>query len=176
MGNGTCLSTAITQVTVNPLPTVFATSTRTNICRNESTTINGNGALTYSWNTTSTATSIVVSPTLQTSYTVTGTDANGCKNTSNLTIKVFACLGLEDNAAAQNAINIYPNPSSGEFSISAEQNMSLVLINELGQLVKEIELNAENAYTLEVKGLSKGIYFINSKNAELQLNKKIVVQ
>jgi hypothetical protein len=37
-------------------------------------------------------------------------------------------------------------------------------------------LNAANAYSVEIKGLSKGIYFINSKDAELQFNKKIVVQ
>jgi len=52
----------------------------------------------------------------------------------------------------------------------------LILVNELGQLINEFELNAENNYSVEVKDLAKGVYFISSKNSELQLNKKIVVQ
>jgi len=176
LGGGTCASTATTEVTVNLLPTVVAASTRTNICRNESANLTVSGASTYSWSTSSTATAIVVSPTTQTTYTVVGTDANGCKNTGSIIIKVYACVGLDENASAAFNINIYPNPSSGEFNISSGENMSLLLINELGQLITELELNAENAYTAEVKGLSKGIYFITSKETNQGLNKKIVVQ
>jgi hypothetical protein len=46
----------------------------------------------------------------------------------------------------------------------------------LGQLVLELTLTSENNYTAEVKGLAKGIYFVNSKDANLPFNKKIVVQ
>jgi hypothetical protein len=83
---------------------------------------------------------------------------------------------VNENLAASDAINIYPNPSNGEFNISANESMNLILINELGQLVLELTLTAENNYTAEVKGLAKGIYFVNSKDANLQFNKKIVVQ
>jgi hypothetical protein len=176
VGSGTCASTATTQVTVNQLPVVVAASTRTNICRFESTTLNASGANTYSWSTGSSSASIVVNPTVQTTYTLTGTDANGCKNSSTLLIRVFSCVGVNENLAASDAINIYPNPSNGEFNISANKSMNLILINELGQLVLELTLTAENNYTAEVKGLAKGIYFVNSKDANLQFNKKIVVQ
>jgi len=176
VGNGTCASSATTQVNVNPLPTVVAASTRTNICRNESTDITASGASTYSWSNGATTSLVAVSPTIQTTYTVTGTDANGCKNNSTILIRVFGCVGLQENANAFSAINVYPNPSSGEFSISAEENMELLLINELGQVVREIKLNTDNAYTADVKDLSKGIYFLNAKDANVPFSKKIIVE
>jgi hypothetical protein len=176
VGSGTCASTATTQVTVNQLPVVVAASTRTNICRFESTTLNGSGAVSYSWSTGSSSASVAVNPTVQTTYTLIGTDANGCKNISTLLIRVFSCVGVSENLTASDAINIYPNPSNGEFNISANESMNLILINELGQLVLELTLTAENNYTAEVKGLSKGIYFVNSKDTNLPFNKKIVVQ
>jgi len=176
VGGTTCSSTGTTMVTVNPLPTVTASSTRTNICRFEFANLVGGGASTYSWSNGSTASSIAVNPNTNTTYTVVGTDANGCKASASIQIKVFQCVGISETAAASNVLQVYPNPSSGEFNISSSQKMSLILVNELGQLISEFELNAENNYRAEVKDLAKGVYFISSKNSELQLNKKIVVQ
>jgi len=166
-------------IQVNPLPivTASAVANRTLICRFESVDLFANGGLTYSWvNQGSNTSMLTVSPLSQTTYTVLGTDANGCVNSATVTIKISICQGLEELSSEANQISIFPNPSSGEFKISSAENMSLLLINELGQLIVELELNAENAYTAEVKGLSKGIYFITSKNMNQPLNKKIVVQ
>ena len=176
VGGTTCSSTGTTMVTVNPLPTVTASSTRTNICRFEFANITAGGASTYSWSNGSTTSSISVNPNTNTTYTVVGTDANGCKESASIQIKVFQCVGINETAAASNMLQVYPNPSSGEFNISSSQKISLILVNELGQLINELELNAENNYSVEVKDLAKGVYFISSKNSELQLNKKIVVQ
>jgi hypothetical protein len=176
VGGTTCSSTGTTMVTVNPLPTVTASSTRTNICRFEFANITAGGASTYSWSNGSSASSLSVNPNTNTTYTVIGTDVNGCKSTASIQIKVFACVGINETEVASNFIQIYPNPSSGEFNISANQSMSLILVNELGQLIRALELKAENNYSVEVKDLSKGVYFITSSNSELQLNKKIIVQ
>ncbi len=73
-----CSNTATTNVTVNPLPTVTVNSAT--ICPGDTTTLNASGASTYSWSTTDTTSTIIKSPTIATHYTVTGTDANACKN------------------------------------------------------------------------------------------------
>ncbi len=176
VGGTTCSSTGTTMVTVNPLPTVTASSTRTNICRFEYANIIAEGASTYSWSNGATTSSISVNPNTNTTYTVIGTDVNGCKESASQQIKVFQCVGLSENAGDVNLLQVYPNPSSGEFIIRANQQLSLILVNELGQLISEFELKAENNYSVEVKNISKGIYFISSTDNYLQFNKKIVVQ
>jgi gliding motility-associated-like protein len=84
-----CSGTAQVTVTVNAPPTVTASATNTSICIGASTTLNGSGATTYTWNPGAlSGSSVTVSPTVTTTYTVTGTDANGCTNTAQLTVTV----------------------------------------------------------------------------------------
>jgi len=75
-----CLGTATVAVSTNPLPTVTAVPQVTTVCESSSVTLSVGGALTYSWGTGSTGTTAVVTPTTTTSYTVIGTDANGCSS------------------------------------------------------------------------------------------------
>jgi gliding motility-associated-like protein len=77
-----CTNTAVRTVTVNALPTVSSTVTNSVICNGQSTTLTGTGtASTYTW-TGSVTNGVAFFPSLTNSYTVTGTDGNGCSNTS----------------------------------------------------------------------------------------------
>ena len=67
-----CLGTEICNVTVNSLPTVTVNSG--SICSGQSFTIIPTGANTYTYS----GGSNVVSPTINATYTITGTDVNGC--------------------------------------------------------------------------------------------------
>jgi hypothetical protein len=83
-----CTNTSTVSVAVNPLPTIGATGT-TLICPGDATTLNGNGGNTYSWQPGNmTGASVSVSPSANTTYTVTGTDANGCSNTTVITVTI----------------------------------------------------------------------------------------
>ena len=82
-----CVNTATTTVTVNPLPVVTATSSAASVCTGGSVILTGGGASTYTWdNNVIDAVSFV--PSATTTYMVTGTDANGCVNTSTTTVTV----------------------------------------------------------------------------------------
>ena len=82
-----CLNTATRIITVNPLPVVTATSTAAAVCAGASVTLTGGGALTYVWSGGVTnAVSFI--PTATTTYTVTGTNINGCVNTATITVTV----------------------------------------------------------------------------------------
>jgi hypothetical protein len=82
-----CVNTAMTTVTVNPLPTVTANSSAASVCAGSSVTLTGGGAATYTWdNNVIDAVSFV--PTATTTYMVTGTDVNGCVNTATTTVTV----------------------------------------------------------------------------------------
>lgn len=83
--------TDFVNVTINPLPAVTATSTVTAVCDGASASLDGNGAVSYNWMPGSLSGSTVsVTPSSATTYTVTGTDANGCANTATVAINVNA--------------------------------------------------------------------------------------
>ena len=84
-----CANTATTTVTVNPLPVVNITTSSNAICLGSSATLAASGATSYTWMPGNlVGASIIVSPISTTTYTVTGTNGNGCVNTSSVTVVV----------------------------------------------------------------------------------------
>ena len=81
-----CINTDQVVITVNPLPTVGAGVDQT-VCAGTAVTLNGSGATTYSWNNGVTN-ATPFTPVATNTYTVTGTDANGCVNTDQVLVTV----------------------------------------------------------------------------------------
>ena len=84
-GNG-CINTDAVTITVNVLPTVDAGVDQT-VCNGDMVTLSGSGASSYSWDNGVTD-GVPFAATTTTTYTVTGTDGNGCQNTDNVTVTV----------------------------------------------------------------------------------------
>jgi PKD repeat protein len=85
-----CTNTATVTVNVNTLPTVTATTANASICVGGSATLTAGGATSYVWSSGGTSPTEQVSPATATTYTVTGTDANGCVNTATVIVNVNA--------------------------------------------------------------------------------------
>ena len=85
---GGCADSIMTiNATINPLPTVTASSTASAVCAGNSVTLTGGGATSYTWdNSVTDGVSFVPASTI--TYMVTGTDANGCSNTATTTVTV----------------------------------------------------------------------------------------
>ncbi|MCR9172362.1 MAG: PKD domain-containing protein [bacterium] len=82
-----CVDTDQVDVTVNPLPVVSAGPDQT-VCEGTQVTLNGSGAVTYAWDNGITD-GTAFTPTIgTTTFTVTGTDANGCQNTDQVDVTV----------------------------------------------------------------------------------------
>ena len=90
-GNGCSNIDSVTISTIN-LPGISAGVDKT-ICEGESVQIIATGGLSYVWNADPTLSSTTISnpfasPLVNTTYTVTGTDINGCSNTDMVTVFV----------------------------------------------------------------------------------------
>ncbi|NBS67265.1 MAG: hypothetical protein EBT33_23555, partial [Betaproteobacteria bacterium] len=76
-----CTETRTFAVNVNPLPTLSIAGTTT-LCAGQSINITASGANTYTWSNNSNNSSITISPTISSSYSVSGTSTAGCISAS----------------------------------------------------------------------------------------------
>lgn len=176
----TCQTSATISVSVNPAPTLTSTIKKTILCVKETNTLTAGGASTYVWTSgtgTLSGASITLTPNITgvIIYTVTGTNSVGCSASSTLQMTVNKCTGIDTYASSVTKVSIYPNPASAAFTIESEVAMDLVICNELGQLVRSIKLNENNAYKTNVEGLSSGIYFVNSADRAHSFKQKVVI-
>lgn len=178
IGSGTngCTKTDSIYQVVKPLPNLIITSSNSIVCEGETTsTLNIGGAGSYTWSTLETDSSIVVSPTVTTSYSVTGLGSNGCSNAAYFLLSVTNCDGVTALIEGSSSISIYPNPSSGSFNITGVGDIQLNLVDALGQLVKVLTLNESNAHSVYVNRLSNGVYFITGKHKQQIISQKIII-
>jgi hypothetical protein len=105
-GSNGCQNTASAAFTVNPLPTISISASSTSICAGDSVTLTASGAGaggSYSWNDGQTTAAITVTPGATITYSVIGTDTNGCFNTASQQITVTAT----ETATVQYAASSY---------------------------------------------------------------------
>ena len=116
-----------------------------------------------------------MSPLQKTTYIVIGTDAFGCRDTATVMIEFSNCPGFAEHAGKLK-VSVFPNPSTGEITIQGTEDISLDLINELGQVVRIIKLDEHNQHAVNLKELSPGIYFLNGRQQNVIVAQKIVIQ
>lgn len=91
-----CENSDSVQVTVNPLPDVSAEVDDNEICLGDEITLTATGATTYEWDPETIESGVAFAPgeTGITTYTVVGTDDNGCTNTDDVVVAVYDALEL----------------------------------------------------------------------------------
>lgn len=113
--SGGCVGAEITDeviVTVHDLPTITATASDSPICLNNEVTLSGGGGVTYTWDH-GVMNGVPYTPAAlgTTTYTVHGTDANGCSNEASVDVEVVSPVTItgtvtEEIAGGDGAINI----------------------------------------------------------------------
>jgi hypothetical protein len=94
--NGTSCSVTqtvlVTVVNSNTVTTLY-TNTVGVICANANATLTANGSLTYTWSTGANTSSIIVTPSVTSTYTVSGTNSCGYINAATVTVNVVQPQG-----------------------------------------------------------------------------------
>lgn len=99
LSNGQCSASASMSLNVILIPTVNIVSTSSNVCLGNTATLTASGATTYTWNTNTSGSVIVVAPFVSTTYTVTGSNPT-CPNSSTvITIASSPALTLAAQAS-----------------------------------------------------------------------------
>lgn len=177
-----CIGSKTVAISVVNIPTLTAGATKTVICPGQTTTLTANGAISYSVSSPSSTSAapvafVPVSPTVTTTYTFTGVNTAGCSGRAAVTISVAACTGVSSIEANSNThLLVYPNPTNGRFMISTDSDLDIVIVNELGQEVRHVELDAQNNHMAEVNDLPNGIYVLRGQTAGQLLQQKIIIR
>lgn len=171
--NNSCTGMATSTVIVNPLPTVTAASNRSVICVGESATLSAQGANLYTWSSGGNMPTKIINPTLTASYSVTGTDANGCSKQTVVTQTVNQCLDLNQNGAESSNVKIFPNPNRGAFYIDCPGSAHIAIFSQTGAMV--IEIDKVFGTPIQFEGLEQGIYFVRLTFGLSTVTEKIVI-
>ena len=120
-----------------------------------------------------------INPVLTGIYTLVVTDANGCVDSSQVTItasSIFDDIILEE-------IKLYPNPSRDIFNLSffnsVKQDIDISVYSLLGEkvyeeLVKDHIGNFKTSFNLELIG--KSMYLLEIKTNTIIINEKIILE
>lgn len=160
---------------ISPTPTIIASASPPEICLGNFAILTGSGATTYTWNTGTSIhiTSVTVTPTVSSTYTVTGTSVNGCTNTAIVSVGLSTCLGLSEDPKNIDNLLVFPNPNNGEFNLMSTSPMEIRLVSELGQVVRTISLSIRNGNTDKITQLDEGVYFI--VDSSLRNRQKVII-
>lgn len=99
---------------------------------------------------------------------------NGFEPLTGEVIDTYAGLEVEKDAAL---LSIYPNPSNGTFTIETSNTgeKSIVLINALGQTVKEVT-TSNNKVTVDGSNLTPGIYIVTVQTENKKITKRLIIK
>ena len=168
----------INQIFTGTISAINATSSSSLICAGQSVTLTSAGATNYTWNPGGVGASIIVSPTITSNYSITGTHSlTGCTNTMVITQSVSACAGITE-ANENSDISIFPNPSNNHLNVNFFNGSGgkIILINSIGVKVIDLELvNGSNL--INSNALVPGIYYYSIfKNKNVIYTGKIVIE
>jgi hypothetical protein len=145
-------------VTVNPLPTPVVTQTNFNQLTTGSFT-------TYQWNLAgapisgATTQTYTAPATGNGSYTVTVTDANGCRATSAPLNLTTASVGGAAGSVA--TIRVFPNPTTGRVFIESSVTVDASVWTLDGRKL----LNVEKAQSVDISSFASGVYMLRLSDA-----------
>jgi hypothetical protein len=174
-----CTGAASQLIGVNPIPTVTSSASSPTACSGGTVILSGGGAATYTWSG-GVINNVPFSPSITTTYTVTGADMNGCTDTDVITITVtpspplsitasdpIFCAGMTTTLTASGA-NTYTWIGGGN---NANQTVS-----PLGATIYTVTGTAANncttsgTYTLDINTSTAFNYTVNGMVVSLHIS------
>lgn len=165
-------STGLVVISYTTGPTILAVTNNTLLCSGQTATLSASGANTYTWSSSDNTANIVITPTTSITYTVSGSDINGCVNSTTITQNVNICTGVNTMLDKDLLFNIYPNPNKGLFVVEVAASSTIQITNTLGQVVFSEIIHA-GKHDIDIQDMLAGVYFVKiNNNTPIKLIKK----
>jgi len=173
-------------ITINPLPVVDLPNDTIRIDTTQQYTLDaGPGFSTYLWNDQTTEQTLLVDGYVLGEgifkFWVTVTNEFGCSASDTAVV----IIGLPNSLPTDKlySINIYPNPTTGNFNIKIvgfdPGKYSLEFYNAIGNKVRTKEItikDSETDITVNIERLPKGLYYIRFGTSNKYLIRKLILE
>ncbi len=107
----------------------------------------------------------------------------GSRNFNLAILPIIECdnVGIKESSVFSNAINLFPNPSNGNFNIvttfANSQNIDVTVYNMLGQAVysNKISNATQNVYQVDLGNQASGVYLVEIKSGTEKVVKRMML-
>jgi DNA-binding beta-propeller fold protein YncE len=94
-------------------------------------------------------------------------------------VEASAFIATNQNLKTGKLVKVYPNPTSGEFTVELthfEGTTTLTLINSLGAKAFETIVNSSEKAKVELPAINKGLYILQVRNGKTSSMAKIIIR
>lgn len=159
-GSNGCTASDEVTVNVNDLPAVTI-SGNSGVCPGSQTTLTASGAATYIWSDgLGTSATVTVAPAAAHTYSVTATGSNGCSNTAQITVSVYASpvadAGTDQTITTNTSTTLTGSASGGSGNYSYAWSPAGLLVNATDQNPLTTDLTSTTEFTVTVTDITTG--------------------
>ncbi|MBN2682781.1 MAG: HYR domain-containing protein, partial [Bacteroidales bacterium] len=162
-------------ITLNEAPIVNL-GIDTTICEGDTVILDAGVFDSYLWSNGETSQTILVDSAglgIGThAFIVTAIDNNGCEAIDTVFVTIEICSGVENNLSL-NTIQVYPNPSHGLYTISADGNFNYLIMDITGKQISAGKLEDKTSQ-IDISNHAPGIYLIRFVNEEFSKTIKLI--
>lgn len=162
-----CITMSTIQVSFNAAPVLSISATNTTVCIGTLETLTASGASTYTWLPgNSNGSSLIISPSANTIYTVNGINAAGCSGTQTIAIMAITCTSLQHLAQWGESILVYPNPVKNILEVKLPSTVKSYYVEVRDVNGKCVYSNAVKGamHQMNVSAWSDGIYILSCES------------
>jgi surface protein len=101
-----------------------------------------------------------------------------CTNPTRVPVvaEIKDCAAIDEiQLGTTSTFETYPNPSNGDFTISSSEAGTYKIHNELGQLIRTVEIAEANNHQVKVENMPNGAYFVTGTSNGNVFTKKVIV-
>lgn len=167
--------TAVTTVTVNHLP-ALAVKTKTPACKGAAVVFTLSGASSYVFNGTATnQQTVVMQPTISSTYTIVGSDAAGCQSKMTYSLTISPCNGV-GLFESDSPLVVFPNPAGTVVYFRSQSPQNITLFDLTGRKIVLPALTQEgDKFKCDVSQVAEGIYVLEVSDHSQTTRTRLVI-
>lgn len=109
-------------------------------------------------------------------YIANGANPGLYSNGNALAVRMMIDILTSDESVSEFELNVWPNPTSGEFVVSSDQKIRSIQIHSVdGKLIHSVAVTGQNRVELDLNDIGSGLYNLQIETDNGIKNEKLVI-